>query len=102
MNMNVSRSSGKAFLLLTGGWSLGEVARGLVVTKSIISRVSLDEDRAVMGDLVKGGRKKLFLRGQNRWLKNKVKENPFLSPTQLKFGQTGLKCVVTCYKVVEE
>ena len=53
MNMNVSRSSGKAFLLQTAGWSLGEVARGLVVTKSTISRVSLDEDKAVMGDLVK-------------------------------------------------
>ena len=75
--------SGKAFGLLTAGWSPGEVGRqGLVVTKSTISRVTLDEDKAGMGDLVKGGRKKLFLREQNRWLKKKVKENPFLSPTQ--------------------
>ena len=60
------------------------MARELVMTKSTISRVSLDEDKAVMGDLVKGGRKKLFLREQNRWLKKKVKENPFLCPAQLK------------------
>ena len=89
-------------MLLTVGWSLGEVARGLVVTKSTISRVSLDEDKAVMGDLVKGRRKKLFLREQTRWwLKKKVKENPFLSPTQLKFGQNGLKCVVTCFECIK-
>ena len=85
--MNLSRSSGKAF--------------GLVVTKSTISRVSLDEDKAVIWDLVKGGRKKFFLREQNRWLKKKVKENPFLSPTQLKFGQNGLKCVVTCFEYIK-
>ena len=88
-------------MLLTAGWNLGEVARGLVVTKSTISRVSLDEDKAVMGDLVKGGRKKLFLREQNRWFKKKVKVNPSLSPTQLKFGQKGLKCVVTCFEYIK-
>ena len=99
--MNVSCSSGKALVLLTAGWT-GEVARGLVVNKSIISRVSLDKDRAVMGDLVKGGRKKLFLQEQNRWLKKKVKENPFLSPTQLKFGQNGLKCAVTCFEYIKK
>ena len=77
------------------------MARGLVVTKSIISRVSLDEDRAAMGDLVKVGRKKLFLREQNWMLKKKVKENPFLSPTQLKFGQNGLKCFVTYFEYIK-
>ena len=71
------------------------------MTKSNISRVSLDEDKAVMGDLVKVGRKKLFLREQNRWLKKKVKENQFLSPTQLKCGQNGLKCVVTCLEYIK-
>ena len=60
------------------------MARELVVTKSTISRVSLDEDKAVMGDLVKSGRKKLFSPEQNRWLKEKVRENPLLSPAQLK------------------
>ena len=61
------------------------------VTKSAISklrsgrgRVSLGEDMAVMGDLVKNGRKKLFSPEQNRWLKEKVRENPLLSPAQLK------------------
>ena len=66
-----------------------------------MARQGVGGDKAVMGDLVKGGRKKLFLREQNRWLKKKVKENPFLSPTQLKFGQNGLKCVVTCFEYIK-
>ena len=78
----------------------------LGVTKSAISklrsrRIGLGEDKAVMGDLVKGGRKKLFLREQNRWFKKKVKVNPSLSPTQLKFCQNGLKCVVTCFEYIK-
>ena len=63
--MNVSRLLGKAFGLL------GKVAGWLGVTKSAISkirsrRIRLGEDKAVMGDLVKGGRKKLFSPEQNR------------------------------------
>ena len=80
-----------AFGLLTGGRSLGKVARELGVPRvpSASSgpgggRFRLGEDKAVMGDLVKSGRKKLFSPEQNRWLKEKVRENPLLSPAQLK------------------
>ena len=80
---------GKAFGLLAAGWSLGMVARKLGVTKSAISKlrargVRLGENKAVMGDMGKCGRKKLFSPEQNRWIKRKVEENPFLSPAQLK------------------
>ena len=59
-----SAQRGKAFGLLAAGWSLGKVARELGVTKSAISKlrsrgVRLGEDKAVMGDMGKGGRKKL-------------------------------------------
>ena len=65
------------------------VARKLGVTKSAISKlrargVRLGENKAVMGDMGKCGRKKLFSPEQNRWIKRKVEENPFLSPAQLK------------------
>ena len=61
--MNVSRLSGKAFGLL------GKVAGWLGVTKSAISklrsrRIRLGEDKAVMGDLVKGVRKNFFYRSR--------------------------------------
>ena len=82
--MNESpRLSGKAFGLL------GKVAGWLGLTKSAINklrsrRIRLGEDKGVMGDLVIGGRKKLFSPEQNRWLIKKVKKNPFLCPAQLK------------------
>ena len=74
----------KAFGLLAAGWSQGKVARELGVTKSAISKhrlrgVRLSEDKAVMGDMGKGGRKKLLSQEQNRWLKRKVEENQILN-----------------------
>ena len=60
--MNVSRLSGKAFGLL------GKVAGWLGVTKSAISkpmsrRIRLGEDKAVMGDLVKGWEEEVVFTG---------------------------------------
>ena len=63
------------------------------MTKSTISRVSLDEDKAVMGDLMKGGRKKLFLQKQNRWLKRSEEEPiPVSCPVEIGSECSKMSC----------
>ena len=96
--MNVSRLSGKAFGLL------GKVAGWLGVTKSAISklrsrRIRLGEDKAVMGDLVKGWEEEVVFTGAEQVVDKESEEEPIPVSCPVEIGSECSKMSCNMFEI---